>query len=418
VKYENTLKEDHVKGKRLALSRNVDRGGEAQAAPKHELSRAGWILAAVVLALALAACQNPTSSDDEPDPKASSEEAAATEGEADDAGDSGGGASDDPVGDSGGGASDDPVGDSGGTDGEDPGDTDGDQSQPGDASEGDGGEPSGSGSDSGADGDADSGSSTDGSNDAGSGGSDGNSTDGSDPDSGTDNGTGDDSDSGGSNDPGTGDDPGSDPAPTPEPTPDAALRGGIVVNEVLPDPNGTGSNVDTDGNGTAATTDEFVELYNRSGEPVELAGLELWDPSAGDWFVVPEASVLQPGAVALIVVGTQDGGTLPDVPVGALAFDADRSRGVINNGGDNVIILDREAGAYVQVLYNGDDPVDPTAELTEDGFPSDAVRAGEVEDWGSDSDGSSLGRNPDGTGAPAIHGEFGGPASPGGLNTQ
>jgi hypothetical protein len=53
------------------------------------------------------------------------------------------------------------------------------------------------------------------------------------------------------------------------------LRGGIVINEVLIDPNSSTLNFDTDGNGTAETEDEFIEIYNLSGSAIDIGGLEL-----------------------------------------------------------------------------------------------------------------------------------------------
>jgi hypothetical protein len=187
------------------------------------------------------------------------------------------------------------------------------------------------------------------------------------------------------------------------------------VNEFLPDPNGA-SSVDTDGNGTASTTDEFVELYNAASAPVDISGLELWDPSAGAWFTVPDGTSLEADAVALIVVGVADDGSLPAVASGAAAFDAGHSRGIINNSGDNVLLLDPDAGDYLQAVYNGESTVDPATDLAGDGFPADAVRVGEISDWGSDTDGASLARNPDGMTPTTVHLELGPPASPGEVN--
>lgn len=229
-------------------------------------------------------------------------------------------------------------------------------------------------------------------------------------------------------DPGDPDDPTPDPDPEPDPDPDplpdpepepvpsANLRGGIVVNELLPDPTGE-TNVDTDGNGEAGTTDEFVELYNAGPDTVDISGLELWDPSSGNWFSVPDAALVDPGGTALVVIGVADGGSLPAVPSGSVALDAGSGRGILNNAGDNLILLDRAAGAYLQLTYNGSAPIDPGTELAADGFPTDANRVDAAADWGSDTDGSSLARNPDGTGDPEPHVDFGAPASPGSLNT-
>lgn len=205
------------------------------------------------------------------------------------------------------------------------------------------------------------------------------------------------------------------PDPTPDPDPVAGLRGGIVINELLPDPSGATS-VDTDGNGAAETTDEFVELFNAGAVAADAGGLELWDPSAGNWFTVPADTEIEAGATLLVVVGVADGGALPAVDAGAVAFDAGHSRGVINNGGDAVILLDPEASVYLQVHYNGAGAADPETELAGDGFPGDATAAAPAEDWGSDIDGTSLARNPDGSGAPEPHTGIGDAASPGSPN--
>ena len=116
------------------------------------------------------------------------------------------------------------------------------------------------------------------------------------------------------------------------------LRDGIVVNEVLPDPNGV-DNFDTDGNGTAAAVDEFVELYNSSQDTIDIGGLELWDPGADHWFTIPAGTLLPPASFAVVIVGVQVGGELPLLPAGSVAFDAGRSSGVFNNGGDNLGVV-------------------------------------------------------------------------------
>ncbi len=195
-----------------------------------------------------------------------------------------------------------------------------------------------------------------------------------------------------------------------------ALRGSIVINEVLPDPTGADGSVDTDGNGSAADQDEYVELYNAGDSEVDLAGMVLWDAGYGDWFTFPENSVLASEAHALIVGGVQEGGSLPDVPEDGLALHAERSGSVLNNGSDNVVLFDPETDSYVQLRYNGDDPDDPVADYA--GFSSSAEIVDGVEDWGDDVDGVSLGRRPDGTGAAIVHSEDGGPAaSPGTSNS-
>ena len=54
------------------------------------------------------------------------------------------------------------------------------------------------------------------------------------------------------------------------------LLGGIIINEILADPNGA-NNFDTDGNGVARNGDEFIEFKNTSGAAIDISGLERWD---------------------------------------------------------------------------------------------------------------------------------------------
>ncbi|WP_299751717.1 hypothetical protein [uncultured Tateyamaria sp.] len=51
------------------------------------------------------------------------------------------------------------------------------------------------------------------------------------------------------------------------------LLGGIIINEILVDPSGSTANFDTDGNGTADATDEYVELRNVSDTAIDISGV-------------------------------------------------------------------------------------------------------------------------------------------------
>lgn len=172
------------------------------------------------------------------------------------------------------------------------------------------------------------------------------------------------------------------------------LLGGIVINEILVDPNGA-NNFDTDGSGTAAATDEFVELYNTSNVAIDISGVQLWDQGAGNWFTFPAGTILQPGAHAMVMVGLQPGGSLPTGGANDLFFDAGRGTAVLNNAGDNVVLHDPTSDTYVQATYNGDTLDDPTSAYS--GFSGSATRIGAGEDFGDDSDGFSIQRGPDGS---------------------
>ena len=174
------------------------------------------------------------------------------------------------------------------------------------------------------------------------------------------------------------------------------LLNGIVINEVLVDPNGA-LNFDTDGSGSADATDEYVELYNNSAIPIDISGLELWDQGVGNWFTFPPGTVLEPGAHALVMTGVQPGGSLPTGDPGDLFFDAGRGSAVINNGGDNVTVYDPVNDQFIQATFNGDSLDDPTlGSGGYSGFSSTATRSGSGEDFGNDTDGLSLQRDGDG----------------------
>ncbi|MBN1978655.1 MAG: lamin tail domain-containing protein [Anaerolineae bacterium] len=180
----------------------------------------------------------------------------------------------------------------------------------------------------------------------------------------------------------------------------AVLDGGVCINEVLIDPTGSTYNFDTDGNGTASATDEFVELYNLSASAIDISGWELWDAGVNNWYTFQGAvdsgtTMLQPNAYAVVVIGVQSGGSLPTMTNPAsLSFDAGRGSAVMNDGGDNVVLYDPGADQYIQLLYNGDAVDDPPT--TYSGFSATATRVGSAEDWGNDEDGISLTHSPSG----------------------
>ncbi len=172
-----------------------------------------------------------------------------------------------------------------------------------------------------------------------------------------------------------------------------SILGGIVINEILVDPNGA-NNFDTDGNGTAAATDEFVELLNTSGAPIDISGVELWDAGNGNWFTFPPGTILQPGGHAMVMAGVQAGGSLPTGGPDDLFFDAGRGSAVINNGGDNVVVYDPGADQFIQATFNGDPQDNPPVDYA--GFSPTATRSGAGENFGNDQDGFSIQRTPDG----------------------
>lgn len=97
----------------------------------------------------------------------------------------------------------------------------------------------------------------------------------------------------------------------------------------------------------------------------------------------------------MVMAGTQPGGSLPTGGPNDLFFDAGRGSSLINNGGDNVVVYDPASDEYISATFNGDVLDDPTA--TYSGFSGTATQIGAGEDFGSDIDGFSIQRSPDGS---------------------
>lgn len=161
----------------------------------------------------------------------------------------------------------------------------------------------------------------------------------------------------------------------------------IVFSELLPDPNGAAA-FDTDRNGTATTGDEFVEFYNISTDPVDMSGWQLWDKGNGLWFTFPDETILHGNRYIVIVANIASDGKLPTVTNGGFAFDAEvGGNGILNNSGDNVVLLAPNEDQYRQLYYGNTTADDPT---TYDDFPATATPISMTEAWGRPLEGVSL----------------------------
>ncbi|MEM6325726.1 MAG: lamin tail domain-containing protein [Bacteroidota bacterium] len=151
---------------------------------------------------------------------------------------------------------------------------------------------------------------------------------------------------------------------------------GVIINEILPDPNGA-NDFDTDGDGGFETTDEFIELYNTTGAAVDISGWEIYDNTFRR-YTFPAASSI-PANGYVVVVGEYTGTEPPGY------FEAG-SLG-LGNSGDIVQLRDPVADQFIAILYNGE--TDPPT--------SPGTQVGSTENFGSDSDGLSIQRSPDGS---------------------
>ncbi|GAB5536849.1 MAG: hypothetical protein Rubg2KO_30980 [Rubricoccaceae bacterium] len=167
---------------------------------------------------------------------------------------------------------------------------------------------------------------------------------------------------------------------------------GVVINEILVDPNGgDGPDVDTDGDGTSETDDEFVEFYNTTGAAVDISGWQVYQVSGGNAVLAHTfaASTSIAGGGYIAVVGAWDPGT---PPAGIVAASETSTKLGFSNGGDEVFLFDPTANQYIGAYYNG-----AQAAVT----IGTATLAGE-DDFGSDADSKSIQRSPDGSATLAV----------------
>ncbi len=127
-------------------------------------------------------------------------------------------------------------------------------------------------------------------------------------------------------------------------TPGAAAPPQWILNEVQADPDA--ANGDANGDGTSSTTqDEFVELYNNTGAPVDISGWTLAD-GASTRHTFPGGTVV-PADCAIVVFG---GGT-PTGAFGDAVVQTASTGGLgLNNGGDSVI-LNTGSGDALSVMF-------------------------------------------------------------------
>ena len=106
-------------------------------------------------------------------------------------------------------------------------------------------------------------------------------------------------------------------------------RNALRLNEVLPAP----AEIDWNGDGTANTNDEWIEVYNRGSAAIDLGGWLLDDIAAGGSapYVIPAGNLLEPG--------------------GFLVLFRDRTGVTLNNDGDTVRLLGPDAAEVDTFTY-------------------------------------------------------------------
>jgi len=123
------------------------------------------------------------------------------------------------------------------------------------------------------------------------------------------------------------------PTPSTSEIPAVATTGAIVINEI-----------------SSASTNEWVELYNPTGVPINVSGWVIQDNNSVD--TLPVSPVIPPGGFAVIV----ESGSLLSVPGSAITITLDNPTigNGLRNDGDRITIQNA-ANSQVDSMSYGDD---------------------------------------------------------------
>lgn len=142
----------------------------------------------------------------------------------------------------------------------------------------------------------------------------------------------------------------------------------VLVNEVHPSPN---ADMNRDGK-VSGTQDEFVEVVNASAVEVDLGGWSVSD-AVGVRHVFPAKTVVGPGG-AVVVFG---GGT-PTLVAGTTIVQTASTKTLgLNNGGDEVKLVDRDGRAVAVVKYGREVGKGMSLQRAVDGVQGDAFDVAE-----------------------------------------
>ncbi|MEM7375204.1 MAG: lamin tail domain-containing protein [Bacteroidota bacterium] len=119
------------------------------------------------------------------------------------------------------------------------------------------------------------------------------------------------------------------------------MFGQLIINEICYDPSNSGLDGDTNGDGAyAQAEDEFLELYNNTGSPLDVSGYTIFDAEnlaiGTPNHTVPVNTMIPAGGV-LVVFG---GGTPTGSFGGAVVQTSTFGDLNMNNAGDTVYIFD------------------------------------------------------------------------------
>ncbi|MEM1273612.1 MAG: Hint domain-containing protein [Pseudomonadota bacterium] len=141
---------------------------------------------------------------------------------------------------------------------------------------------------------------------------------------------------------------------------------GLIFSEFLVDnplPDGT----DTDGDGTANETDEFIEIQNTTGAAISLDGYELWSKKSGQLFAFGPGDTIDAGQTAT-VVGEYTGTPPPGFFSAGLTDGVDWLQDGQGKHHDSLYLVDTSTGEYLAFSFGHP----PRSASPPSGFPGTA----------------------------------------------
>lgn len=137
------------------------------------------------------------------------------------------------------------------------------------------------------------------------------------------------------------------------------IKDPLVINEYLADPP-AGPEGDANGDGTRSSSqDEFVEILNRSADPIDISGYKLFDADEVR-HVFAAGTIIPAFEVAVVFGGGTPTGAFGNAADNHLVFKASTGGLSLNNGGDSIILQDAQ-GHVVQQITFGSKKVEPAS---------------------------------------------------------
>ncbi|WP_338550347.1 Hint domain-containing protein [Roseovarius phycicola] len=136
---------------------------------------------------------------------------------------------------------------------------------------------------------------------------------------------------------------------------------GLIFSEFLVD---NPSGFDTDGDGTANKSDEFIELQNTTGSSISLDGYQLWSDDRGLLYSFGSGATIASGGTATVVgeyAGTEPAGFYD----AGLADGGDFLEDGEGSRSDTIYLVNTATGEYIAFSY-GQPPPSPSPPT---GFP-------------------------------------------------